>query len=847
MFKLALKGVLARKGRLLLTSLAVILGTSFLAGTYIFSDTLAKSFNDLFSDVYEDTDAFVRSSVVIEGDFGAEERQRLADSITAQVAGVPGVRTAASNVLGFARVVGKDGKPVGSGGQGPPNFGSSISAEGEAFWRISDGRLPTNDGEVALDSSTADDAGYNVGDTVKVVAQAGSREFTLVGIARYGDVSSPGGATFALFDLATAQSFVGRPGFIDAVVVTGDGSASDAELADAIQAALPPDAQTETLTGAEITKENQSAIEEGLSFFTIFLSAFSFIAMGVACFVIYNVFSITAAQRQRESALFRAVGAQRAQVTRAMLLESVVVGLIGSILGLIAGVGVSIALKSFLGVVGIDFPSTTLQLLPRTIVLTMVLGTAVTVLSAVLPALRSGRVSPLAAMRESAVEHAGGTRKRVLSGLIVAALGVAGIVANLNGGSFLLLGVGVLLVWVGVLILGPVLALVAAKVIGTPVARAFKVTGRMAQGNAARNPKRTSRAAAPVLIGVALVTAVALLAATLKAQVREIFGEQFVGDYVVKTDDFTGFGGLSPDLADQLNNVPEVEVAAGIGVKLAEIKGKGGTVTLVDPATVGEVFDLHLTSGSYADLSTASMMVSDKRAKSDDLKIGDVVTINLTGLGELPLTIVGTYSSDELAGGYVVNRGLYADTSGSYFDFSVFINTAAGVSATDAEAAMKPLVEQYGSGELQSRAQYIDDQASGINQLLALIYGLLALSIIIAAVGIVITLLLSVYERRREIALLRAVGMTRGQVRATVRWESVITSMLGAVLGVLLGLFSGYLLVLSLRDEGVTVFSVPVLSTIVILLMSFIVGVIAAVIPARRATKVDIIEAIATT
>ena len=847
MFKLALKGILARKGRLLLTSLAVILGTSFLAGTFIFSDTLTKSFKDLFASVFDGTDAYVRSSVVIEGDFGAEDRQRIPDSLTAEVATVPGVKTAASSVLGFARVIGKDGKPVGTEGNGPPNFGSSIAAEGEAFWKISDGRLPVNDHELALDTSTADKGGYQLGDTVKVVAQAGSREFTLVGVARYGDVSSPGGATFALFDLATAQSFVGRPGFIDAVVVRSDGSVSDAELADRIEAALPANSQTETLTGAEITKENQDAIEQGLSFFNIFLSVFSFIAMGVACFVIYNVFSITAAQRQRENALLRAVGAHRGQISRAMLLESVVVGIVGSLLGLIAGFGVSIALKGFLSALGAEFPSTTLQLLPRTIVLVIVLGTLVTVLSAILPALRGGRVSPLAAMRESAVEQVGSSRKRILIGVIFAAAGAVGIAATLAGASFLLLGLGVMLVWTAVLILGPVLALVAARVIGSPVARGFKVTGKMAQGNASRNPKRTSRAAAPVLIGVALVTAVALMATTLKAQVREIFSKQFVGDFVVKTDDFSGFGGLSPDLSTKLNTLPEVDAAAGIGVKSSEVGGKKSQITLVDPATVAKVFDLHLTSGSYADLSTSSIMVSDKKAKSDHLKIGDVLTINLTGLGELPLKIVGTYSSDELAGPYVVSRDLYANTSGSYFDFSVFINLASGVSDAQAVAAIKPLVEQYGSGELQSRSQYIDDQASGINQLLTLIYGLLALSIVIAAVGIVITLLLSVYERRREIALLRAVGMTRGQVWLTVSWESVITSLLGAVLGVLLGLLSGFLLVLALRDQGVTVFSVPVFSTIVILVVSFIVGVIAAVIPARRATKVDIIGAIATT
>ena len=491
-----------------------------------------------------------------------------------------------------------------------------------------------------------------------------------------------------MFDLATAESFVGRPGFIDAVVATSDGSVSDAELADRIEAALPAASQTETLTGAEITKESQDSIEKGLSFFTIFLTAFSLIAMGVACFVIYNVFSITAAQRKRENALLRAVGARRAQVSRAMLLESVVVGIVGSLLGLIAGVGVSAALKGFLGALGVEFPSTSLQLLPRTIVLTIVLGTFVTILSAIMPALRTGRVSPLAAMRESAVENVGSSRKRIVIGLIVAAIGSVGIIANLTGASFALLGVGVLLVWTAVLILGPVLALVAAKVIGTPVARGFKVTGKMAQGNASRNPKRTSRAAAPVLIGVALVTAVALLAATLKAQVREIFGEQFVGDYVVKTDDFTGFGGLSPDLADKINALPQVDAAAGIGQKLAKIDGKGGTVTLVDPTTVGEVFDLHLTSGSYADLTPSSMMVSDDTLKSSKLKLGDSLTVELAGLGSLPLKIVGTYSSDELAGKYVVSRALYANTSGSYFDFSVFINLAPGVSSSQAVAAI---------------------------------------------------------------------------------------------------------------------------------------------------------------
>ena len=532
------------------------------------ADTLTKSFNDLFSTVFQGTDAYVRSSVVIESDFGQDDRQRLPDTITPIVAEVPGVKTAESSVLGFARVIGKDGKPVGREGNGPPNFGSSIAGEGETIWKISDGRLPVGNGELALDTSTADSGDYVLGDTVKVVAQGGSRDFKLVGLARYGDVASPGGATFALFDLPTAQEFVGKPGFIDTVVVKSDGSVSDDVLADRIQAAMPPDAQTETLTGAEITKENQSAIEDALSFFRIFLTVFSFIAMGVACFVIYNVFSITAAQRQRENALLRAVGAQRRQVSRAMLIESVVVGILGSLLGLIVGIGVAMALKAFLGVLGIDFPSTTLQFLPRTVVLVLIVGTIVTVLSALLPAReRGGRVSPLAAIRESAAERVGSSKKRILAGLIVAAVGIVGVVATLAGASTALLGVGMLLIWVGVLILGPVLALIAAKVIGSPVARAFKVTGKMAQGNSARNPKRTSPCRCAGADRCRLGDGRRLAGDHVEGPGPRDLRRAVRGDFVVKTDDFSGFGGLSPDLANQLNTLPEVAAAAGIGVE----------------------------------------------------------------------------------------------------------------------------------------------------------------------------------------------------------------------------------------------------------------------------------------
>lgn len=846
MFRVALKGILARKARLLLTSLAVIVGTAFLSGTLIFSDTLRQSFDELFTDVYENTDAYVRSTNVVETDFGNEERQRLPDDIVADVAAVPGVATAQGNVTGFARVIGSDGDPIGSDGDGPPTFGASLEMGPISPWVFVEGAAPSGPSEVVLDKRSADDGDYRIGDSVRVVSQGGSREFTLTGVVRFGEVDSPGGATFALFDLPTAQDFVGIPGYVDAVLVTGDGSLDDDALADAIQAALPAEFEAETLTGAEITDETTSDIEEALSFITIFLTVFSGIALGVACFVIYNVFSITGAQRQRENALLRAIGASRRQVTRAMLIESVVVGLIGSLLGLAFGALVSQGLRSMLNAFGVDLPSTSLQLLTRTIVVTLVVGLIVTVLSAVLPALRAGRVPPLAAMRDTALDTAGSTRARLIGGLVPLALGIALITAVAAGARAMLVLFAVLLVFAGVIVLGPLLAKPAANTLGAPLARWRGVPGQMARGNAGRNPKRTAGTAAPVLIGVALVTAATLLAATFKAQIREIFGEQFTGDYVVQTNSF-GFGGLSPDLADRLNEMPEVGTAAGIGLRSGSVDGKGRQLTVVNPQTVADLFDLEVDQGDISQLTVDGVFVSESRADDDDLRVGSTIVVDFPDLGERTLTVQGVYSRDELAGNYTVSRALFEGSSSNYYDFSVFITKAPDVDSSDAEAAISAVVDEYGTGEFKTRTQYIDDQAAQVNTLVGMIYGLLGLSILIAAFGIIITLLLSVYERRREIGLLRAVGMTRRQVRATVRWESVITSMLGALLGVLLGLFVGYALVLALRDQGITVFTVPVAGTITILVIAFLVGVAAAVYPAWRATRTNVLEAITTT
>jgi len=845
MLRIALKGILGRKARLVLTSLAVILGTAFLSGTAVFSATLNRTFDNLFSDVFRNVDSYVRSTQVIEADFGAEERQRIPAELIAMIEAVPGVGDVQGDIQAFARIIGKDGQPLGSEGAGPPTFGSVGEEFKGALWTISEGKFPSNSTEVALDEASAKAGTYVVGDIVKVVAQTGSREFTLVGIAGYGDVRSPGGATFALFDLATAQEFLAKPGFVDAILISGDGSASDEELAQAINAIIPSSYKTETLTGAEITKETQDQIGSALSFFSILLSTFSYIALGVGSFVIYNVFSISAAQRQRENALLRAIGASKKQVTRALMIESVVVGLFGSTIGLFAGIGLSKALSALLKAASIDLPSGDLVVPSSAVVNTIVVGLIVTVASAWLPARRAGKVPPLAAMRETAIEIVVLSRRRSLFGLILIALGAATIVAVTSGASNKWLGLGILFVFSGTITLGPVIARPVALLLGKPAEKFRGVTGTMARQNSARNPKRTSRTASPVLIGVALVTAVAALAASISSQIDGVFTQQFKGDYAINTN-ARGFGGLSPSLADDINALPEVERATGIGLLTVKIDGKGQYLTTINPATVEGVYDIGLTSGSYADLTPETIFVSQQYAENNDAKLGDTLQVTLADAQVKTLSIAGIYEFDELAGKYTVSRDLTKDTTVITFDLGVYIKIKSGVSDESARTALQAAVDKYGQGTLLSKREYIDSQSGQINQLLGLIYGLLFLSVIIAIVGIIITLLLSVFERQREIGLLRAVGMTKSQVRTTVRWESVITSLLGAVVGIVLGVGLGWVIVYALRDQGLSSFSVPVGPTVSILIMAFVIGVLAAVYPAWRATRVNLLAAITT-
>lgn len=840
MFRLSFKMTLARKGRLLLTSLAIILGTSFLAGTSIFSATVNSTFDRLFTDVFRDVDAYVRSTSSVDTGFG-EQRAPSPISALETILGVEGVSAAVGDMQSYARVIGKDGKPLGED-QGPPTFGGIASSSAAGLWNTESGRLPIGPKEVMLDRTTAEAGKFVIGDTVRVNALSGTREFSLVGIANYGDISSPGGATFALFDQPTASEFLLKPGFVDAFLIQGDGTLSDEALAKAIDSALSPSDKLETLTGAQITEETTSQIKTVLGFFTTFLTAFSFIALGIGCFVIYNVFSITAAQRQRESALLRAIGASRRQVTNSLLVEAVVIGLVGSTLGFIFGIGLSQALSALLNAIGLEIPTTGLTINTGAIFSTVLVGTIITTLSAILPALRSGRVPPLAAIRETALDVVTGLTRRVIIGLVFMILGVVALIASINGAEVIFLGLGVLAVFAGVLVLGPAISKPVAMLLGKPVARLRGITGAMSQQNAARNPKRTARTAAPVLIGVALVTSFTALAASIKSEIRESIGSSFRGDFALSVNS-RGFGGIPTSVTDQIDQLPEVQTATGVGFIAAKVGDESPFILVFNPKTADGLYNLEMIEGRQSDLGKDEIFIEQDKSIEKNLPVGSSVQVTLIDGRSIQLKVAGTYKN--AYGNYAVSRELFEGVATPLFDSFVYISTNTNVSDENARTAISAISADLGVGTLESRTEYIDSQAAQIDQFLALIYGLLFLSVIIAIVGIIITLLLSVFERRHEIGLLRSVGMTRSQVRTMVRWESVITSLFGAVTGVLLGIVTGVVIVVSLNESGISAFTLPITSTIFILIGSFIIGVIAAVFPAWRATRTEIITAIA--
>jgi putative ABC transport system permease protein len=845
MWMLALKSTLAKKMRLVSTALSVLLGVAFLAGTLVFTDTLQRTFDDLFADVFAETDSYVRSTESIELGFGQTQRGRISDSLVDEVRDVDGVADAQAVVEAYAQVVGADGDPVGDPGTGPPTFAMTYVTGDMSPWRLTPGSRAPGAGELVVDKHTADVGDLVVGESVTLLTQTGPHDMLLVGTALFGSIESPGGASVALLDLETSQRLLlGGSGEIDAIQVDGQPGVSEDELTSRIAAVLPDGA--EALTGTEITHETQSTMREAMSFFDTFLLVFAAIGLVVACFTIYNTFQIVVTQRTREMALLRSVGATRAQVLWSQLIEALLVGVVASAAGLAAGVGVARLLQRMLIALGIDLPAGGTVFAPRTAIVAMLVGTLVTMFAAVFPSLRASRTPPLAAVREIAVDSSGQSVRRLISGAVVSVVGVVAYTVGLVDGSIRWVGVGALATFVGVFMLGPLIARPMSRVLGAPIAATAGVAGSLARQNAMRNPKRTSRTGGALMVGVALVAAITVIASSVKDWTRDAVGELFTGDYVVRTTMST-YGGLSPGLAAEVDALPEVAVATGVRMGAAHDLTAGDDVqyVAVDPATAAQMFDLDMVSGSIATLTRDGILLDVDAAASRQVDTGDTITWSFLNGTTRDLIVEGTYRNDDMAGQYVVSHALHEITGADQFDISVYAKAADGADPYSVEAALESVAGAYSNADVMSRDEYTEAQAAQYDVIINLMYALLVLAAIIALVNIGNSLVLSIHERTHELGLLRAVGTTRHQTASSVRWEAVLIAVLGTLMGLVIGTFFGWSISVVGRGLEADAFALPIVPLLVIGLIAVVGALVASLRPCWRAAHLDVLRAIA--
>jgi putative ABC transport system permease protein len=854
MLKLSLRDLRAHVGRYVLTFVAVAIGVAFMGGVLTLTDTITRTFDDLFADANEGTDAVVRGEAQFSVGAelgGGEMRPRIDASLLDQVSAVPGVATAEPSVFGYSRVIGKDGEPYGNPDFGPPTFGSSwVENEQLNPFKLTEGsRAPEGPDEIVLDKGTADGADYELGDTVGFQSPQGGGEATLVGIARFGTADSPFGASFVLFDLATAEELLAEPGKVDNIAIVAEEGTSQTEVRNRVADALAGD-EVDVITGEALVQEDQDEADQQFSFFRIFLLVFAVIAVVVGAFVIYTSFSFIVAQRQRQVALLRAVGASRGQVLWSIVLESLVVGLLASMVGYVLGIGLAALLGGFFG------DTAPLTIRPVSVAVAVVIGIAVTMASAIYPAWRGARIPPVAAMLDVAVDTTHRSRPRVVLSGVALIVGIFSLVQGLTGGSVPLgvvtftgitaSGIGIGLIFLALVIFGPIAARPAATVMGTPVAGVRGIIGRLAQQNASRNPRRTSATASALMIGLGLVTLAFVTDASIRRSIDQIVDDRFRGDFVV--DSGTGWlgAGLPDTAAQEINQLEEVDTAAGIRLGFAEIDGSADAVSGLDPERAFDLFDVGVTEGNVRDLDEDGIAVFKEKAEDENWQVGDPVEVVFGETGTQEFTIAALLETKDLAGNYVMGTEAFDANFPNTGDNQILLRLADGVTPGEAEIALEDIVTQFPTAELQDLAEYKDATKAQFDPLLIMITVLLALTIVIAMVGIVNTLILSVVERTREIGLARAVGATRGQIRSAIRWEALLIAAFGLIAALGVGIFFGWVLVQALEDEGFSAFEIPYRSLVIVTLVTGMLTLAAAVIPAAWAGRRPMLTAIAT-
>ncbi len=851
MWRVTFSGLLAHKVRYALTALAVALGVAFMSGTFVLTDTIGRTFDGLFTDVYHNTSAVVRAYQPFppQANF-TSQRSKIDVTLVSKIRLVDGVTEVRVDAQGYAQLVGKNGKPIGNPGAGAPTLGQAWNdvSSMNPYRLLPGGYPPRSSSEVVIDKRSADVGNLRVGDQVMVLTKQAPSIYTITGIVRWESADSPLGASITLFDQATAERVLGEPGKVDEIDVAAAPGVSQQQMAQRLRSALS-DPKLEVLTGKQITKEGQDSVRAALAFFNTFLLIFALIALFVGSFLIFNTFSIIVAQRLRELALLRAVGASRPQVIGSVLGESLIIGVLASAAGLGVGIGLAVGLRAMLVAFGIDIPSSGLLISPRTIVISLVVGTLITVLAAIAPAKKAGKIAPVAALRDVAID--GETRKvrRTISGAIVTAIGLVALFIGLfshpsNRVTFV--GVGAAVVFLGVAILGPLVSRPISRVIGVPLTWRG-TTGQLARSNAMRNPKRTASTAAALMVGVAVISVMSVIASSMKSTVSAVVDSNMRADFVVSAGGQPGSPiGLSPTLQQKLSTLPQVASSTGVRAGTVRIDGSTSVILATDPRHVSDLFDIDLKQGDVAAMTATGIAISQQKADAKHLAIGQPLKVQFTTTGTKTFTIQAIYGARQLAGDYVLPLAAAEQNFSQQLDFQVYVRLAAGVTPADGRSAIDPIIAHYPTAKLMDRTEFKHEQLAQINQMLNLVYGLLALALFIALIGIANTLALSIHERTRELGLLRAVGMTRPQLRSTVRSESVIIALLGAAEGLVVGTLFGWAIVSALKSAGVTQLSVPIVQLVVVALLAALAGVLAAVGPGRRAARLDVLRAITT-
>jgi putative ABC transport system permease protein len=834
MFELTLKELVARRRRMLSTVFAVLLGVSLMAGTLVLTDTLMAAGDSVMEEGRAGIDAMARAQSDVDVSFG-QVGERIDASMADVIRDVPGVERAEILVTGYAQIVDADGNVVGDQGQAPAFGFNWVGDTSIDPFRIAEGRAPESDDEIVIDRGSADTGRVDVGDRVTVLTQQEPTAFTVAGIATFADHDSPAGATVVLFTDTAAQQYLSTPGQVDSIAIKADEGLTQTEIAERVSAAVP---DLEVVTGATLVQEDKAAFHENMGPFRVFMLVFAFVAVFVGAFMINNTFSITVAQRTQQLAMVRALGASRRQVLWSVMTEAVAIGVAGAASGLVAGVGLAAGLRAGFEGLGIDLPDGPMVVHPASLAISAGVGIAITLLSAWTPARRAGRIPPIAALRELAVDRSSTSKRRIVIGSSLTLAGCAALLAGLGGGGIELVGLGAFVALGGVAVLGPVLARPVIAAFGVVVGR-LGVTGDMAVRNARRNAKRTARTASSLMIGVALVAFIAVFAASVKTSFAGSLEENFTGTHIVDSGGYDGRGGFSPALADEMIADPDVRTVTESRLAPAIVEGSETILNGFTGSTLGQVFDLGTVEGDLVELGDDGVAVDVDYAADHGWELGSPVEVSFaTGTRSFVVKAVFDQSS-EWVGSYFVDVAAFDRYLPGQMDFRIY---AAGDDTT-----IRDLADSYPSTTPLDKAEFLHMVNGELDIVLGVVYALLALAVLIALLGIANTLALSIHERTRELGLLRAVGMTRRQLRAVVRGESVMIALFGTVLGLTIGSFFGWATIRALADQGFDEFTYPVGNLIVITVIAGLAGAVAAIGPARRAARLDVLGALVTT